>query len=56
MRKFTASDGKPAMQKMVFYNISKNSLDWNWEGSKDKGKIWDVLWKIHYKRKLNAEG
>lgn len=35
---------------MVWYNISKNEIDWNWERSDDEGKTWAVKWKIHYTR------
>jgi hypothetical protein len=44
-------DGKKFMQRMVWYNISENEFDWNWERSDDNGQTWNVLWKIHYKRK-----
>lgn len=44
-------DGKKLMQRMVWFNISENEFDWNWERSEDSGKIWKVLWSIHYKRK-----
>ena len=42
---------KAIKQRMVFYNISENELDWNWERSDDDGENWQVMWKIHYKRK-----
>ena len=44
-------EGKPIKQRMVFYNIAENELDWNWERSNDNGATWTVLWHIHYKRK-----
>ena len=47
--------GKKVMQRMVFYNIEKNSLDWNWESSRDEGKTWNILWKIHYERNLKKQ-
>ena len=50
-REFMTKDNKKTMQKMVFYNISKDALDWNWENSTDDGKTWNLVWKIHYKRK-----
>jgi hypothetical protein len=37
-------------QRMVFYNIQKDSFDWNWESSTDKGKSWKLNWKIRYTR------
>lgn len=44
-------NGKKIMQRMVWYNISDDKMDWNWEKSEDDGKTWEVLWKIHYQRK-----
>jgi hypothetical protein len=37
-------------QRMVFYNIHKDSFDWNWESSTDGGKNWKLNWKIKYTR------
>ena len=42
--------GKEFLQRMVWYNISPDELDWNWERSDDKGATWKLLWKIHYTR------
>lgn len=47
----TTRDGHPLLQRMVWYSISPDSLDWNWERSADGGKSWKVLWKIHYGRR-----
>ena len=44
-------EGQPIIQRMVWYNITSDSLDWNWERSNDSGKSWEILWQIHYKRK-----
>ena len=43
-------DGLPVLQRMVWYNIASDNLDWNWERSGDGGQMWQVLWKIHYTR------
>lgn len=43
-------DGEKFYQRMVWFNISEDSLDWNWERSKD-GAEWKILWKIHYQRR-----
>ncbi len=43
--------GKIIMQRMVWYNISDEKFDWNWEGSKDGGKTWQVNWQIQYTKK-----
>ena len=37
--------------RMVYYNITKNEFDWNWEKSTDNGSTWSLMWQIHYKRK-----
>ncbi len=42
--------GATFLQRMTWYNISQNELDWNWERSNDNGKTWNLLWKIHYTR------
>jgi hypothetical protein len=36
---------------MVWYNITADEFDWNWERSDDGGKTWEVKWQIKYKRK-----
>lgn len=43
--------GVKTMQRMVWYNISPDKFDWNWEKSVDNGKTWTVSWKINYTRK-----
>ena len=50
-REIQGKDGKPIIQRMVFYNIKKNSLDWDWEASRDAGKTWKLNWRLHYKRR-----
>ena len=42
--------GEKILLRMVYYNISDNSFDWNWEKSTDDGKTWKTNWKIHYTR------
>lgn len=44
-------EGRPIRQRMVWYNISDDELDWNWERSDDGGETWNVLWHIHYRRR-----
>ena len=44
-------NGKKTINRMVYYNIKKDSLDWRWEASTDEGKTWKQNWLIHYKRK-----
>ena len=43
-------DETPISQRMVWYNIQPDSLDWNWEVSMDQGENWKTLWHIHYRR------
>ncbi|MCO6511946.1 MAG: hypothetical protein J5I65_14265 [Aridibacter famidurans] len=50
-RSFTNRAGKPMMQRMVFFNISKDVLEWNWESSADGGKTWTLAWHIKYLRR-----
>lgn len=49
-REFISKGGKKIMQRMTFYNIQKDSLEWVWEGSQDEGKSWKINWKLNYKR------
>lgn len=44
-------DDKELIQRMVFYNISKDKLDWNWESSTDGGKTWTLNWKLIYTKR-----
>ena len=47
-------EGKPILYRMVFNNIRKNDLDWNWERSDDDGENWELRWHIDYKRRHSA--
>jgi hypothetical protein len=51
-REATRSDGTKIQQRMVFKNITTQEFDWSWERSLDGSKTWQVVWPIHYKRKL----
>ncbi|MCA9734482.1 MAG: DUF1579 family protein [Deferribacteres bacterium] len=44
------TNGKTIVSRMVFENITQDSLDWNWQRSVDGGINWTDLWTIHYKR------
>lgn len=50
-RNAVGRDDTPIMQRMVWYNITHNELDWNWESSADDGETWRTNWEIHYRRK-----
>ena len=43
--------GQVCKQRMVWFNINTNQLDWNWERSDDGGQSWRALWQIKYTRK-----
>lgn len=53
LSRVTTEDGKEVHYRMVFYNIAKDSLDWDWQKSEDQGETWSTLWQIHYTRKNN---
>ncbi len=38
------------IQQMRFYNITENSFTWDWEGTRDGGRNWNLLWRVYYKR------
>jgi len=38
------------LQRMTWYNITTDSLDWDWEISDDNGVTWNLAWRIHYRR------
>jgi hypothetical protein len=44
-------EGEHVRQRMVWYNIVPDSLDWDWQRSEDAGASWQSLWTIHYRRK-----
>ena len=47
---FELEDGRRFTQRMVFYDIKKDSLTWDWESSNDGGETWQLNWRIFYKR------
>ena len=49
-REITTPTGQKIMQHMIFYNITEDSFDWDWETSRDEGKSWTFNWRIHYER------
>ena len=36
--------------RMIFYNITANEFDWNWERLNNEN-MWVSVWQIHYRRK-----
>jgi hypothetical protein len=45
-------DGAPAVFRMRWENIERDSLDWSWQRSDDGGETWVSLWEIEYARVL----
>jgi len=41
---------KQIYQRMVFYDITENTMVWDWESTQDGGKTWTLNWRINYKR------
>ena len=41
---------KTPYRRMVFENITADSLSWHWQGSDDGGKTWADRWVIEYTR------
>lgn len=42
--------GNMFTQRMVFYDITDDSMTWDWESSNDGGETWTLNWRIYYKR------
>lgn len=47
----TLPDGSSIRNRMVFYAITANSLQWDWDLSRDGGQTWEVMWTIGYRRR-----
>ena len=48
--KMVEKDGKKIIQRMRFYNITADSLTWDWEMTTDGGETWSLQWRINYNR------
>lgn len=46
----TEEDARGALYRMVFSDITDNTLTWTWEGTRDGGKSWKTAWQIFYTR------
>lgn len=50
-RSFARKDGRGEIhQRMVFHDITRDSLVWDWQSSTDTGKTWTNNWTIIYRR------
>jgi len=47
-RQITGKNNSVSLQRIVFYNITKDKLDWDWEASNDNGKTWQLNWMLYY--------
>ena len=45
-----SADSSVRGQRMVFYDIRPDSFSWDWEGTRDGGKSWSLLWRLRYVR------
>ena len=43
--------GKPVMNRMVFRDISKSTIVWDWQRLNDDGATWATTWQIRYERR-----
>ncbi len=43
-----------AFQRMRFYDILPGSFTWDWEGTRDGGRTWKLLWRIYYSRMVDT--
>lgn len=48
--KLVETGGNRIIQRMVFYEIEKDSFTWDWESTQDGGETWNLNWRIKYTR------
>jgi len=51
-RTAVSADDNRFLQRMVFHDITEDSLIWDWERSEDEGETWQLMWRIHYRRSM----
>jgi len=44
-------DGAPVTQRMVWLDVSRDAMRWQWQRSADGGATWQVAWEIAYRRR-----
>ncbi|MEO6699917.1 MAG: hypothetical protein ABI140_13445 [Jatrophihabitantaceae bacterium] len=42
--------GSPALQRMVWLDVSADGFRWEWQRSIDDGRSWSVIWPLDYQR------
>jgi len=47
-------DGAPVVQRMVWLDVTPDSLRWQWQRSGDGGRSWTLVWEIDYRRRAGA--
>ena len=43
-------DGVAVTQRMIWLDVTADSLRWQWQRSRDGGASWEVVWEIDYRR------
>ena len=51
LRRVAVENGDSVTYRMLWHNITADSLDWIWQKSHDSGVQWQDLWPIHYVRR-----
>jgi hypothetical protein len=46
----TSIEGSPVVQRMVWLDVTVDSLRWQWQSSRDGRATWRVDWEIRYRR------
>jgi hypothetical protein len=49
-------DGRDALQRMVWLDVSADGFRWEWQRSLDGGATWEVTWPLTYVRRGSALG
>jgi hypothetical protein len=52
LRRTGEFEGEPALFRMRWFDIERDSLSWAYERSVDGGETWTTLWAIGYTRVL----
>jgi hypothetical protein len=48
---FTNPQGQQQINRMIWTNVTTDSLEWHWQASMDGGKTWQNRWVITYTRR-----
>ncbi len=50
LERATTRDGVDLSQRMIFYDITAETLTWDWQSSADSGRTWRLDWRLTYRR------